>query len=64
MPALFAVGIALLRRVPTQVRLFYYYLRGGGHEYDCSGRDDILLNHKHYINFLFGSVLILVLGQP
>ena len=22
-----------------------------GHEYGCSGLDDMLLNHKHYINF-------------
>ena len=27
------------------------YFRGGGHKYDCSGRENMLLNHNHYINF-------------
>ena len=26
----------------------FFYTRAGWHEYDCSGRDDMSLNHKHY----------------
>ena len=62
---LFTGGIAMFRRV--QVRFSYYYYRRGGHEYDCSGRDDMLLNHKHYTSVLIlrlSSVncLVLVVG--
>ena len=42
MVVLFAGGIAMLRRVAIQVRFFY--TRAGWHEYDCSGRGDMLLN--------------------
>ena len=45
MVVLFAGGIAMLRRVAIQV----FYTRAGWHEYDCSGRGDVLLNHKHYL---------------
>ena len=47
MVVLFAGGIAKLRRIAIQV-LFYFSTRAGWHEYDCSGRGDLLLNHKHY----------------
>ena len=29
-------------------RFGFLYTRAGWHDYDCSGRGDILLNHKHY----------------
>ena len=47
--ALFAGGIAELRRVAIRVRVLKLsQTRAGGHEYDCSGRDDMLLNHEHW----------------
>ena len=53
----------MLRRIAVQVRLLSMFsTRGGGHEYDCCGRDDrsMLLNYKHYfitiLNVLLGSV--------
>ena len=27
----------------------FFYTRAGWNEYDCSGRGDVLLNHKHYL---------------
>ena len=49
---------------------FYNNFRGGGYEYDCSGRDDLLLNHKHLFNFNIASMnvcwnkcLVLILGS-
>ena len=35
----------------ASVRFSYYYYRRGGHECNRSGRDDMLLNHKHYFSF-------------
>ena len=49
MSVLFAGGTAMLRRVAIRF-VVYSYFRGGGLEYDCSGRDDYVLNHKHYFN--------------
>ena len=36
----------MLRRVAIQV---LFYTRAGWHEYDCSGRDDMSLNHINTI---------------
>ena len=48
---------------------FYNNFRGGGYEYDCSCRDDLLLNHKLLFNFNMATMnicsnqcLVLILG--
>ena len=54
-----------------QVR-FYNYFRGGGHQYDCSGRDGIFKKklNKNYLNVnsthmnvSSDQLLVLILGQ-